>query len=164
VADNGVDDLERLYAESAGEPYRFTWAGQQWTLPHLRELDFKILAKLEKLDPATADEASVNELFDDIMDAEQGPAFRETHRPLPFLLLLLDRWTKHSGAEPGESSASSKSSPSTGTRSRRTSTGSTASASQKPSKAAKRAPRKVAAKQPADPGELPEARVHVNPL
>lgn len=147
----GADDLDAAYAEIRRDPYIFTWAAREWTLPHLSDLDFRIQLKIE-----TAESLDVNELiglFGEMFGAGQAEAWAQVQVPTPVLFLLFERWLKHSGAKPGEDSASSGSSGSTGKSSRRTSGASTASGSRKPStaakkaapakKAAKRAPRKV---------------------
>lgn len=139
-------DLQAVYAEKA-KPYWFKWQDRWWKLPHLRMLDFEVQAEIEAFDFAnlvsddsTKDELEaakehLNELFDLIMGAEQGKAWRDVERPFNMLMDMLAGWTKHSGAAEGEAPASDGSSKSTGRPSKRTSNGSTASASRKRSPA-----------------------------
>jgi hypothetical protein len=131
-------DLQRLYAEKAGGPFEFTWGDRTWTLPNLLMLDIEVQDRIENVDPSGGVE-SFNQLFDDIMGAEQGAEWRKQVRPLPMLMDLLQAWTEHSGAQLGEAPASAGSSKSTARPSKRTSTGSTASASRGRSRAAKKA-------------------------
>jgi hypothetical protein len=141
-------DLQRVYAEKL-RPFWFRWGDRWWQLPHLRMLDFEVQARVEAFDFAalTANEADtelakrkVNELFDLLMGAEQGQAWQAVSpRPFGMLLDMIQAWSAHSGAEPGEAPASDGSSGSTGRPSKRTSTGSTASASRRRSPAKKAA-------------------------
>lgn len=138
---SAADDLDAVYAEIRKEPYVFTWAGREWALPHLSDLDFRVQLKIEN-----AESLDVNELialFGEMFGPDQATAWADVPVPTPVLYLLFERWLNHSGAKPGEDSASSSSSKSTGKSSRRTSGATTASASRKPS-TAKRAPRKAA--------------------
>lgn len=137
-----VHDLQARYREIAAEPYTFTWADREWTVPHMRELDYRILTMIEGFDQVGVDEAK--SLFDSIFGGgEQAEAWDRANVPAGFLLFLFEDWTEYSGGEQGEDEASKPSSKSTGTKSRRTSGTTTTSASPKRS-TAKRAPRKAA--------------------
>lgn len=143
-------DLQAVYAED-NKPFWFRWADRWWMIPHLKMLDFEVQAEIENFDfsSVTAPEggdvdvaaarAKLNELFDLIMGEQQGQQWREVPRPIGFLIEMLNKWTTHSGAKPGEAPASESSSASTGRPSKRTSTGSTASGSRKRSAPAKKA-------------------------
>jgi hypothetical protein len=132
-------DLQRVYAEKVGGPFRFKWADRWWTMPNMRSLDFEAQDRIENLDAAAATKDSLNELFDDLLGKEQGPAWRDVDRPIEMILDMFNAWLEHSKAKLGESPASAGSSKSTGRPSSRTSNASTGSASAKPSKPRKRA-------------------------
>lgn len=141
VVKASADDLDAAYAEIRREPYFFTWAGRKWSLPHLSDLDYRTMLKIEQRDELGVVELAA--LFAELFSADQREAWAEAVVPLPVVFMLFDRMMKHSGVKPGESPASKRSSKSTGTKSRPTSAASTSSASPKPS-TAKRAPRKAA--------------------
>lgn len=131
MTDKQPFDLQRLYAEKAGTPFEFTWADQIWTLPSMRMLDINVQERLENLDSGSASVATINELFDELMGAEQSGRWRQVVRPLGMVMDLFQAWMDHAKADLGESAASSGSSKSTGRPSKRTSNGSTASGSAK---------------------------------
>jgi hypothetical protein len=139
-----LDDLDAAYAEIRKEPYRFKWAGREWSLPHLGDLDFRLQMEIENWSTAGVDE--VQHMFARILGDEQAAAWADVHVPTPVLMMMFDRWVKHSGAQPGEEPASSDSSGSTGGSSRRTSAGSTGSGSRSQSTAKKATPKKAPAK------------------
>jgi len=138
-----VDSLTLAYAEIKREPYEFEWAGQEWRLPHLGALDYRLQAEIENSEGL--DVKQLESLFTRIFGEEQAARWAAVEVPTPVLFMLFERWVEHSGRKPGESSASKRSSKSTGTKSRPTSAPSTTSVSPKPS-TAKRAPRKAAAR------------------
>ena len=138
-----VDDLAAAYAEIAPKPYRFSWAGQEWMLPHLGGLDYRLQAEIENVGENLNNLDYLEGLFARMFGAEQAARWAEVEVPTPVLFMLFDRWVKHSGAKPGEGEASKPSSRSTGRRSRPTSAASTTSASRKRS-TAKKAPAKAA--------------------
>ena len=43
-----VDDLDAAYAEIRKDPYTFTLGGRQWTLPHMSDLDYRMLMRIAK--------------------------------------------------------------------------------------------------------------------
>ncbi len=126
-----VYDLQARYAEQAGTPFTFRWADREWTLPHLRDVDFAVQAEIESWDPQKFGLDTINDLFAKLFGDDQAAEWAKVTRPLPFLFMLFDDWLKHCGAEPGESPASDGSSTSTKRPSKRTSSGSTASASRR---------------------------------
>lgn len=140
-------DLQAVYAENS-KPFYFRWADRWWMLPHLKNLDFEVQAKVETFDFSMLTGTNVDldtarnridDLFNLVMGDEQGTEWRAVNpRPVNMLLDMLQSWTKHSGVKEGEASASEGSSRSTGRPSKRTSKGSTASASRRrsPAKAA----------------------------
>jgi hypothetical protein len=137
-----VDDLDAAYAEIRREPYAFRLNGRDWILPHIQDLDYRVLADIETMN--TADVPAILSLFNRMFDPEQAAAWADTPVPNPVLFLLFERWLAHGGAQSGEDSASSGSSGSTGKSSRRTSGGSTGSGSRASSSAKKAAPKKRA--------------------
>jgi hypothetical protein len=125
-------DLQRIYAEKAGDPFDFTWADRVWTLPNMRMLDIEVQERIENLNTAAATAETIFVLFDEMMGEEQGQQWRNVRpRPLPMIFDLFEAWLEHSKAELGESAASDGSSKSTGRPSKRTSNASTASGSAK---------------------------------
>jgi len=144
-----ADDLDAAYAEIRREPYFFTWSGREWSLPHIGDLDYRVLAEIESMD--AIDTEQVLSLFSRMFTADQVAAWAEVQVPTPVLFMLFERWVAHGGGKLGEAPASSGSSGSIGKSSRRTSGSSTVSASRKSSSAkpkkaaAKRTPRKAAA-------------------
>lgn len=136
-----VDDLDIAYTEIARAPYRFRWSGQEWTLPHMADLDFRLQAEIESMSEYTID--AIDKLFARIFGGDQAARFAAIPVPGPMLAMLFERWLKYSGSIAGESEASNESSENTGTSSRPTSVPSTDSGSPKLS-TAKRAPRKRA--------------------
>lgn len=145
------DDLDAAYAEIRKAPYVFTWAGREFSLPHLAELDFRLQMKIEEAQSLDAKE--LLDLFDEMFGEQQAADFAKVTMPTGALFMLFERWLAHSGAKPGEDSASTGSSGTTGKRSRQTSAGSTGSGSPKRStakEAAKRAPRKAVTVTPSE--------------
>ncbi|MGX6605667.1 hypothetical protein ACWKSP_26565 [Micromonosporaceae bacterium Da 78-11] len=126
-------DLQRIYAEKTGGPFRFTWADQVWTMPSMLMLDIELQERIENIDTAATSVDTLNTLFDELMGDEQGARWREVSRPLPMLMDMFQAWTEHSKAALGESAASAGSSKSTGRPSSRTSNASTKSGSPAPS-------------------------------
>lgn len=133
----GVDDLDAAYAEIRRDPYIFTWAAREWSLPHLGSLDYRLQGEIENSDGL--DLAQLESLFARIFGSEQAKAWAAVEVPTPVLFLLFERWVGHSGRKPGEEQASTPSSESTGENSRPTSGASTTSASRKRSTAKPRA-------------------------
>lgn len=135
-----VDDLDAAYAEIRKAAYDFQFAGRSWSLPHLSDLDYRLMNRIESYTTLTT--AELEGLFEEIL-GDQAGQWQQTQVPTPVLFMVFERWIKHSGGELGEDSASNASSANTGRRSRRTSGGSTGSGSPKRS-TAKKAPRKAA--------------------
>ncbi len=131
-----VDSLAAAYAEVRKEPYEFEWPeGRFWTLPHLSELDYRLLAEIEDIGDKVADLSYLEGLFARIFGPEQAAAWAEVQVPTAVLMMLFDRYIKHAGGELGEGEASKPSLKNTGTKSRQTSAASTGSASPKRSTA-----------------------------
>jgi hypothetical protein len=133
--------LTKAYSEVAQPPFEFDWNDQDFTLPHMGELDFRVRARLQDMDGATNVD-DVKFLLTAVLGDEQGARFLNTNLPDRAILMLLKQWGEHSGVETGESEASNSSSNNTGTNSRPTSKPSTASTSPRAS-TARRAPRKA---------------------
>jgi hypothetical protein len=136
---SGPDDLDAAYAEIRKEPYQFLWpAGRQWSLPHLSDLDYRLMNRIESYTTLTTTELEA--LFVEIL-GDQAEQWGQTKVPTPVLYMVFERWIKHCGGELGEEPASSGSSGSTGKSSRRTSGGTTRSGSRSRSTAKKAAPK-----------------------
>lgn len=96
-------NLDAVEAESAGEPFEFTFAGRTWTLPHLKDIDRRFLNAADQGDVAAMREAFKVGLGDDYEDFEAQPM------KIRSLDALFRQWTEHSGLKPGESPASTRS-------------------------------------------------------
>jgi hypothetical protein len=120
---DGEFDLDRLYAETRGDPYLFRWAGQTWELPSVYDLPTGILDLMGKTDLDTGD---IRRTLESAFGAEQWKAI-DRERPLPIraTVELFNRWLKWSGVDVGEASSSAASSNGTAGRSKRTSPSST---------------------------------------
>ncbi|MFI7073557.1 hypothetical protein [Micromonospora sediminicola] len=124
---NNGFDLDAAWAEEQRTPFTFTWAGSRWTLPHLGDIDWRMVALADEMDlPA------IQEVLRTGM-GERAAEWEDTPQPAPAMLKLFDAWLEHSGMRPGEAPGSDGSSPSTEEPSPPISTASTASASAKPS-------------------------------
>lgn len=140
------DDLDAAYSEVRKPPYDFTWSGRDWSMPHMMDQDYRVLARIEGYAELGVDE--LISLVADLLGKDQRQAWADVDVPTSVLYMLFDRYMKHCGAKAGEDEASSDSSGSTGKSSRRTSGGSTASASRSRSSAKKAAPEKQGAPRP----------------
>lgn len=139
---DGVDDLDAAYASIRRSPYEFQWQGEQWELPHLSELDYRLQLEIESHDELGAKELTV--LFAKIFGS-QTARWERTAVPTQVLFMIFERWIAHSGGKLGEDEASTSSSENTGRKSRPTSAASTtASGSARRSSAKKAAPAKKA--------------------
>ena len=134
--DGGVFDLDRLYAETRADGYKFRWAGREWELPSVYDLPTSILDLIGKSDLGTED---IRRTLQAAFGPEQWREL-ETTQPLPIraTVELFNRWLKWSGVDPGEASSSAASSIGTAGRSKPTYSGSTASASARRSTGAKK--------------------------
>ena len=142
-----IFDLDAVYAEERGEPFRFRWQGRDWELPPFGEIDLRAIESLKDLAAlADADETNIAELdisaFNKLLEHGLGPEqwveWEKVSQPGTAVIRLLNEWQKHSGADVGEAPASTDSSKSTGRPSKRTSSGATGSGSAKRSPARKR--------------------------
>jgi hypothetical protein len=104
AASNGVFDLDAAIADADQTPFRFTFAGREWELPHLGQLDvWTMIAAAETGDT----QASVA-----VMEMALGEQWEEFHaHPLPSVGLnaLFERYVAHSGMAPGKLPASTRS-------------------------------------------------------
>lgn len=98
-----VFDLDAVEAEAAGEPFSFVFGGRTYTLPHLHDIDRKLLNTADQGDIAAMREAFKTGLGDDYEEFEAQPM------KLRSLEALFRAWTEHSGLQPGESQASTRS-------------------------------------------------------
>lgn len=134
---DGEFDLDRLYAETRGDPYLFRWAGQTWELPNVYDLPTGILDLFGVED---VDSSHIQRTLEEAFGPEQWKAI-QTEKPLPIRATvdLFNRWLRWCGADVGESSSSAASSNGTAGRSKRTSrTSTTASTSAKRSSAGRK--------------------------
>ena len=109
-------DLDALAAEAGGEPFRFTFGGEEYELPP--RIDFRVGVALAEGDSVGAVRYMLGEHWQRILDSEQtldGHLAGE----------LLKAYMEHSRTNVGESEASSRSSKSTARPSKRTSKGTT---------------------------------------
>jgi hypothetical protein len=115
-----VFDLDALAAEEEGEPFRFTFGGQEFAAT---AFDPRALTAFAAGDTVTA--------FRRMLGTEQAARFEAIDEPLTMgrLKALVTAWSEHFGLAEGEAKASSRSSKGTGRPSKRTSNGPTASVS-----------------------------------
>lgn len=144
VVSAASDDLDAAYAAIRKAPYTFTWASQEWSLPHLGALDYRLQMEIENY--AELGVAELMDLFDRLFGPEQAARWTQTEVPTPVLFMLFKRWIEFCGGKLGEEPASNDSSANTGESSRPISGASTTAASPKRSTAKKAAPRKAASR------------------
>jgi hypothetical protein len=96
-------DLDAVEAEAAGEPFDFAYKGHTYTLPHLHDMDRKVLLAADQGERAAMDELFRSGLGDDY---EQ---FDTQAMKLRTLNALFEKWLRHCGLEPGELQASTRS-------------------------------------------------------
>lgn len=119
-------DLDAAVADSAGEPFRFTWGGQSFTLPHVMDLAFDVqtalIAAIETIDAKKPDPTVVADVFK-LAIGEQLLAELSRAKPLstPALVRLVMAWIEFHGDDLGKSPASVGSSASTAKPSKATS-------------------------------------------
>lgn len=124
-----VFDLDAAYADEVGEPFEFRWGGLKWVVPHLADLDWRLVSLADEMDIEAIQKVLRKGM------GEQAEEWEKQNQPTPAMLKLFDQWLEHSGMKPGEAQGSDGSSTSTAEPSPQTSTGSTASPSAKPSSA-----------------------------
>ncbi|MGW2860832.1 hypothetical protein [Streptomyces sp. NPDC001205] len=96
-------DLDVWVKEARREPFRFSLAGNLFTMPSAGELDKSILTAVSIDNPSARD---IEVLLRTGL-GDQWPKFDETPVPLAALGELFRQWQKHEGAPVGESRASS---------------------------------------------------------
>ncbi|MFB4265299.1 hypothetical protein [Nonomuraea sp. GTA35] len=96
-------DLDAVEAETAGEPFEFDYRGHTYSLPHVQDVDRKVLLGADQ-----GDISAMNALFREGLgdDFEQ---FDAQPMKLRSLNKLFEAWLKHCGLEPGELQASTRS-------------------------------------------------------
>ncbi len=131
-----VFDLDAAHAEQAGEPFSFKWKGTRWEFPPITDADWRILSIADQLNVADGAEdldtdaiASLERLFKLAVPEERAEEWERTRQPISAMILLFQRWMRHSGQKPGETSGSDVSSQSTAEPSPPTSPATTKSAS-----------------------------------
>lgn len=96
-----VYDLDAAIEEAQHKPFRFTFAGREWMLPHLDDLNvWPLTEKIEQGDMVAAMAVFETAFGDDWDEFHAKPLTRGA------LQSLWERYAKHSGVEPGESPAS----------------------------------------------------------
>ncbi|MBZ4319537.1 hypothetical protein [Streptomyces huiliensis] len=98
-------DLDVWVKETRKEPFRFTLAGQIFTMPPAGELDKSILSTVNVADPSPLD-------IERLLRAglgDQWAVFDKTPAPLAALGELFRQWQRHEGITPGEARASTDS-------------------------------------------------------
>jgi len=126
-------DLDAAWVEMKRPPFHFRWAGVSWELPHLGDVDWRVVALADEMDLPKIQEALHLGL------GERASEFDEHPQNTPAMFKLFDRWMEHSGMRPGEAPGSDDSSGSTDEPSPQTSTDTTESASVKPSSGRRKA-------------------------
>jgi hypothetical protein len=96
-------DLDAVEAEEAGEPFPFKFGGHEYVLPHVQDMDRKVLVAADQGEKAAMDELFRTGLGDDY------ELFNEQPMKLRTLEALFKNWLKHCGLEPGELQASTSS-------------------------------------------------------
>lgn len=103
-ASDGVFDLDALIADADNKPFKFTFAGREWTLPHLSDLDaWPLIAAMEQGDSTAARSTMA------LAVGDEWDEFRSHRMPQHALNSLFERYTAHSGMAPGKQPASSSS-------------------------------------------------------
>lgn len=102
TATDGVFDVDALIAEAQHKPFRFAFAGREWAMRHMADLDVWQMFDAAK----RGDDGAVEEIFRLALGDEWGE-FRSHFMPQHALQAIFERYQKHAGMEPGESRASS---------------------------------------------------------
>lgn len=105
-------DLDAAARERDRKSYRFTFDDQEWVLKPLKRLSkkaMKQMAQLAKEDGEHDNVEYMDQMLRAAMGAEQFERFDEIDIAMEDLEDIFERWSAHSGIEPGESSASSDS-------------------------------------------------------
>lgn len=96
-------DLDAVEAEEAGEPFPFTFGGREYVLPHVQDMDRKVLVAADQ-----GEKQAMDELFRTGLGADYE-LFNEQPMKLRTLEALFRNWLEHCGLEPGELRASTSS-------------------------------------------------------
>lgn len=96
-------DLDAVEAETAGESFPFTYRGHDYTLPHVQDVDRKVLLAADR-----GEIEAMNELFRAGL-GEDYERFNAQPMKVRSLNALFAAWLKHCGLEPGELGASTRS-------------------------------------------------------
>jgi len=96
-------DLDAVEAEAAGEPFEFTFGGHTYTLPHVQDVDRKVVLTADQ-----GDIAAMISLFQ-LGLGDDYERFNAQPMKLRTLEALFKAWLKHCGLEPGELLASTRS-------------------------------------------------------
>lgn len=96
-------DLDAVEAEAAGEPFEFTFGGRTYALPHVKDVDRKILLAAEQGEKAAMDALLQLGLGDEYEEFNAQPM------KLRSVEALFLAWLEHCGLEPGELGASTRS-------------------------------------------------------
>lgn len=93
-----VFDLDAVASEAKGDPFTFRWAGEEWTLPPVKSVDWRDARALER--------GEIEAAFPKLMGAEQFNRFATHRLDIDGLGKLVAAYMKHQGLTPGESEAS----------------------------------------------------------
>jgi hypothetical protein len=96
-------DLDAVEAEALGEPFPFTFGGREYVLPHVQDMDRKVLLAADQ-----GEQAAMEELFRTGLGADFEEFDRQPMK-LRTLEALFRNWLEHCGLEPGELRASTSS-------------------------------------------------------
>lgn len=96
-------DLDAVEAQANGEPFDFDFGGRIYTLPHVQDLDRKVLLAADQGEQAAMAELLRSGLGEDHAEFDAQPM------KLRSLEALFKAWLKHCGLEPGELRASTRS-------------------------------------------------------
>lgn len=103
TAESKPFDLDAVEAEVAGEPFSFDFGGHTYALPHVQDVDRKVLLGADQ-----GDVAAMNSLFE-IGLGDDYEQFNAQPMKLRTLEALFKAWLAHCGLEPGELVASTRS-------------------------------------------------------
>ncbi|MFI6496914.1 hypothetical protein [Nonomuraea typhae] len=96
-------DLDAVEAEAVGDPFAFDFGGYTYTLPHVQDVDRKVLLGADR-----GDVGMMNTLFE-LGLGDDYERFNAQPMKLRSLEALFKAWLKHCGLEPGELLASTRS-------------------------------------------------------
>lgn len=96
-------DLDAVEAQASNDPFPFTFGGRDYTLPHVQDVDRKVLLSADQ-----GDIAAMTALFE-VGLGDDYDQFNAQPMKLRTLEALFKAWLAHCGLEPGELQASTRS-------------------------------------------------------